>query len=292
MSGPAPAELFGLEIQLGTHTDPGRVREDNEDRLLVFDLRERKPISGESTVTADARSTSILMMVADGMGGVSGGETASQMCVDSIPALFLKHLQTAAGTWREQLRAGMLAAIRETNARILEHAKTDANLTGMGCTLTAAILQRDFLLVAQVGDSRAYLGRFGAVQQLTRDQTVWESLRAQGKDPEKALGQSQFKSMLLQAVGAQAEVEPVFTELELQADDWLVLCSDGLYRVVEPEGFREILNGSADPAGKARELTALANRNGGPDNVSVVVCHVVPEASGRPAGGPGVTVAA
>jgi protein phosphatase len=260
---------------LGAHTDPGQVRSDNEDRLLVFDLRERKPISGESTVTTDARSTSLLMMVADGMGGMSGGEIASQMCVDSIPELFVKHLQTAAGTWREQLRTAMLVAIRETNTRIFENAKTDANLTGMGCTLTAVILQGDFLLIAQVGDSRAYLGRFGAVQQLTRDQTVWESLRAQGKDPEKALGQSQFKSMLIQAVGAQAEVEPVFTELELQADDWLVLCSDGLYRVVEPEGIGEILKGSADPAGKARELTALANRNGGPDNISVVVCHVV-----------------
>jgi protein phosphatase len=158
----------------------------------------------------------------------------------------------------------------------------------MGCTLTAAVIEGDHLLVAQVGDSRAYLGRSGRVQQLTRDQTVWESLRAQGKDPASALGQSQFKSMLLQAVGAQAEVEPIFTELELHAGDWLVLCSDGLYRVVEDDAIGEILAASTDPAAKARALTALANRNGGPDNVSVVVCQVAL----RSAANPGATAAA
>ena len=119
---------------------------------------------------------------------------------------------------------------------------------------------------------------------------MWESLRAQGRDPESALGMSQFKSMLLQAVGAQLEVQPVLTEVELQAGDWLVLCSDGLYRVVEAEQINEILKAASDPAQKARELTALANKNGGPDNVSVVICHVVARSSVD--AGKGVTAAA
>lgn len=281
MSGPAPAELVGFAVRLGVHTDPGQARKDkeNEDRLLLFDLRQRKPISADATLLVDVQSAGILMMVADGMGGMSGGETASQMCVDSVSELFLDYLEGAKGNRREQVRQALLATVRETNQRIFMQSTTDVNLRGMGCTLTAALVERDVLLIAQVGDSRAYLGRAGNVQQLTRDQTVWESLRAQGKDPEKALGQSQFKSMLLQAVGAQIDVEPVFTELELQADDWVVLCSDGLYRVVEDGQIGEILKGAAGPAEKARELTALANKNGGPDNVSVVVCHVVNRAA-------------
>ncbi|MGH9579570.1 MAG: PP2C family protein-serine/threonine phosphatase [Terriglobales bacterium] len=274
MSGPAPAELVGFRARLGTHTDPGQVRGDNEDRLLVFDLRGRKPIAADATQVKDIRSSAVLMMVADGMGGMSGGETASQMCVDSVPELFLDYLEGAKGTPREKVREALLAAIRETNQKIYMAALGDTKLRGMGCTLTAAILEGDHLLIGQVGDSRCYLGRSGQVQQLTRDQTVWESLRAQGKDPEAALGRSQFKSMLLQAVGAQADVEPVFTELELMGGDWLVLCSDGLYRVVESPQIGEILNASSDPAEKARALTALANKNGGPDNVSVVVCNI------------------
>jgi protein phosphatase len=275
MSGPAPAELVGFRARLGAHTDPGQVRSDNEDRLLVFDLRGRKPIVADATQVMDIRSSAVLMMVADGMGGMSGGETASQMCVDNVPELFLDYLEGAKGTPREKVREALLAAIRETNQKIYMEAVADTKLRGMGCTLTATILEGDHLLIGQVGDSRCYLGRSGQVQQLTLDQTVWESLRAQGKDPESALGHSQFKSMLLQAVGAQADVEPVFTEMELMAGDWLVLCSDGLYRVVESPQLGEILSASSDPAEKAKALTALANKNGGPDNVSVVIGHIV-----------------
>lgn len=275
MSGPAPAELVGFRARLGAHTDPGQVRSDNEDRLLVFDLRGRKPIVADATQVMDIRSSAVLMMVADGMGGMSGGETASQMCVDNVPELFLDYLEGAKGTPREKVREALLAAIRETNQKIYMEAVGNTKLRGMGCTLTAAILEGDHLLIGQVGDSRCYLGRSGQVQQLTLDQTVWESLRAQGKDPESALGHSQFKSMLLQAVGAQADVEPVFTEMELMGEDWLVLCSDGLYRVVESPQLGEILSASSDPAEKARALTALANKNGGPDNVSVVIGHIV-----------------
>jgi serine/threonine protein phosphatase PrpC len=275
MSGPAPAELVGFRARLGAHTDPGQVRSDNEDRLLVFDLRARKPIVADATQVQDIRSSAVLMMVADGMGGMSGGETASQMCVDNVPDLFLDYLEGAKGTPRDKVREALLAAIRETNQKIYMEAMGDTKLRGMGCTLTAAILEGDHLLIGQVGDSRCYLGRKGQVEQLTKDQTVWESLRAQGKDPESALGHSQFKSMLLQAVGAQADVEPVFTELELMDGDWLVLCSDGLYRVVEAPQIGEILSASSDPAEKAKALTTLANKNGGPDNVSVVVGNIV-----------------
>jgi len=251
------------------------VRGDNEDRLLVFDVAQRRPLAAETTFVAPLRPAAFLLIVADGMGGMSAGEQASQMCVDVLPEEFVKRLGSGSAPTQEQARAALGEAIVETNRRILERGKSDAKLQGMGCTLTAALLEKSSALVAQVGDSRAYLGRAGEVTQLTLDQTVWESLRAQGKDPEKALGgQSQFKSMLLQAVGAQEGVEPAFTEVNLAPEDWLVLCTDGLYRVVTSENLSEILKAASDPAEKAQALTALANQRGAPDNVSVIVCQV------------------
>lgn len=263
----------GYHVRLGTHTDPGRVREDNEDSLRVFSVAERKSVCADGTYAGPLDHAGLLLMVADGMGGMSGGEQASGMCTEIVPDEFIRRLGSSAPT-REQVRSALAEAVREANRRILERATAEVKLRGMGCTLTSVLLDSRTGLIAQVGDSRAYLGRGGEVTQLTLDQTVWESLRAQGKDPEQALGSSQFKSMLLQAVGAQEDVKPELTELELQPGDWLVLCTDGLYRVVTPEDIREILKAESGPAEKARALTALANQNGGPDNVSVIVCQV------------------
>lgn len=266
----------GYHVRLGTHTDPGRVREDNEDNLRVFSVAERKPIFVDSTYGAALDGSGLLLMVADGMGGMSGGEQASGMCIEIVPHEFVRRLGSGPPSGgREQVRSALTEAVREANRRIHERGSADVKLRGMGCTLTSVLLESRTALIAQVGDSRAYLGRGGEVTQLTVDQTVWESLRAQGKDPETALGASQFKSMLMQAVGAQEDVQPALTDLELQPGDWLVLCTDGLYRVVTPDNIREILKAESGPAEKARALTALANQNGGPDNVSVIVCQVL-----------------
>ncbi len=274
------APLVACQARVGAHTDPGQTRGDNEDRLLVFDLGRGAVLSGEATVVVELQPHPVLLMVADGMGGMSGGEQASQMCVDSLPEKLLHRLGNQGAT-REQLRQALMEAVEETNRIIFNRATSDVQLRGMGCTLTAALLAEDHLMVAQVGDSRAYLGRAGEITQLTRDQTVWESLREAGKDPEAALGKSQFRSMLLQAVGAQETVQVAITEMELEAGDWLVLCTDGLYRVVETQEIAQIVKAKTDPAQKARALTDLANQHGGPDNVSVVVCHVAGKSSER-----------
>lgn len=270
----AATALATFEARVGAHTDPGQVRKENEDRLLVFDPVRRRAVAAEQTIVAELQPHGILLMVADGMGGMSAGEQASQMCVDLLPEKLMNQLDSGKTATREEWRQALVEAVREVNQIIFRLAASDVRLQGMGCTLTAAFLAEDHLLVAQVGDSRAYLGRASEVTQLTRDQTVWESLRAEGKDPEAALGQSQFKSMLLQAVGAQGDVQVAITEMGLQAEDWLVLCTDGMHRVVSPEEIRQVLETKNDPAEKARALTGLANQHGGPDNVSVIVCRV------------------
>ncbi len=266
----------GLEARVGAHTDPGQSREQNEDRLVVFDLKKRAAVDviSEPTVRMKLENGPLLLMVCDGMGGMAGGETASQMCTFQLPPAIVKHLgKSGAGDLEAQQQA-MNAAVQETHRSIYERSRSDEKLRGMGCTLTAALLERNRMLITQVGDSRLYLGREREIAQLTFDQTIWDTLRASGQDPEKTLGKGPWKSTLTQAMGAQANVKPVFSEKELQPEDWLVLSSDGLHRVLNLEDIAEIVWSAGTAGEKARRMVNKTNAGGAPDNVSVIVCHV------------------
>lgn len=262
-----------LEARLGSHTDIGRVRDNNEDSLIVYDLERRRALGGSRPETLSLNPGAVLLVVADGMGGMSGGDQASQMCIEQFPPAVSKLLR-GRGANRRSAQDALSQAIQKTHESIYSRAQADERLRGMGTTLTAALLEGDQMWLAQVGDSRAYLYRAGTLQQLTRDQTVWDALREAGQDPETTLGKGPWKSTLTQALGGQAEVRPVMTELAVHAGDWLLLSSDGLYRAVSEEQIAAILRADTDVAAKARALTAAANEGGGPDNISVIVCQL------------------
>lgn len=275
-NGTAAARVAPLEIHVAARTDVGRVRSNNEDRLLVFDLKRERELSAVKTETVALRPRGVLVVVADGMGGMSAGETASQMTVENFLTSFLERVvpapsQSDAGTL-ENPREAMIEAVRETNARVFARASAEAGLKGMGTTLTAGFIEGEKLYVAQVGDSRAYLLRKGELRQLTRDQTLLASLAEKGGATPQ-MGKA-FKNMLLQAVGAQADVNVALTESPLEDGDWLLLCSDGLHGPVTTEQIFAALSGAGTPEEKAKVLVDQANANGGPDNVSVVVCEV------------------
>ena len=272
-SGAAPAAESSLQLRIGAQTDVGKVRDQNEDRVLVFDLKRLRELSAVGTEIASLRRPGVLLVVADGMGGMSGGETASQMCVENLLTLFLEKLD-AQGDAGSAANSNTLGdAVRSTNDLIYSRATADMKLRGMGTTLTAGFLEDDRMCVAQVGDSRAYLLREGEMTQLTRDQTLLASLKEQGKLPPGGLGK-RWKNMLLQAVGAQENLKVDMSETDLRAGDWMLLCSDGLHGPVEEADMAAIMKEDGTPAEKAKRLTDRANENGGPDNVSVIVCHV------------------
>jgi protein phosphatase len=264
-----------LELRIGAQTDVGKVRDQNEDRVLVFDLKRFRELSAVGTETASLRRPGVLLVVADGMGGMSGGETASQMCVENLLTLFLEKLDAPGEGGHVDAPKTLGDAVRGTNDLIYSRATADMKLRGMGTTLTAAFLEDDRMCVAQVGDSRAYLLRDGEMVQLTRDQTLLASLKEQGKLPPGGLGK-RWKNMLLQAVGAQENLQVALSETDLRAGDWMLLCSDGLHGPVDEADMATIMKGNGTPAEKAKMLTVRANENGGPDNVSVIVCEVVP----------------
>jgi len=178
-----------------------------------------------------------------------------------------------AGT-REECSKALGEALRETHKRIYTTAQSSPEMKGMGTTMTGVVLREDHAWIAQVGDSRAYLGRRNKVTQITRDQTVWESMKKGAEDADAEFSNAPWKNMLSQALGAQEELQVVVTEHDVQYDDWLLLCSDGLYRVVKPEDMAAAFWSSGSPKEKAQQLVALANERGGPDNCSVILCHI------------------
>jgi PPM family protein phosphatase len=144
----------------------------------------------------------------------------------------------------------------------------------MGTTATAAGVLDGAAFVAQVGDSRGYLARDGVVTQLTRDQSLVQRLVDAGALTEEEAESSGHASVILQAVGVQPEVEVELVRQPLLPGDWLVLCSDGLHRVVPGEEIGRILTHGDGPGPACDELVRLANERGGPDNITVVAAHM------------------
>jgi serine/threonine protein phosphatase PrpC len=250
----------------------GRNRDHNEDNHLIFPLAgsDSDHKSGEVSVLS-IKEPGLLLAVADGMGGHLGGEVASSKCVEILAKEIVLKVKEA-GTSHPDLSAALRLAVEATHAAVFAFAQDYAHRQTMGTTLTAALVCGAQAHVAQVGDSRAYLFRQGKITQETEDQTIGNQLAKRGADP--AMLSEQIRESLAQAVGAQSEVNVVITSVDLEPHDLLLLCSDGLYKVVSAEEFVGILSRETSLAEKARQLIARANENGGPDNITVILAEI------------------
>jgi len=230
-------EAFGI-------SDPGCVRNNNEDYYLL------SPQTG-------------LYVVADGMGGAQAGEHASKLAVDTL-ADVISH----AG----QNGAEMLArAFQEANDRVMSAAANDANLEGMGTTLVAALESGAEILIASVGDSRAYVYQGGELMAITEDQTwVHEVGRRLGID-ETSLRTHPMRHVLTMAIGVSPELRVHSYALKPQPGDQILLSSDGLHGVVDAGVIAGALAGNGDLESKCQRLIDSAKQAGGPDNITVVL---------------------
>ena len=273
-----PLDMFegsGASLQVSTiaWTDVGHKRENNEDNFLLFDLYRRMTHVEKAEVTVEVERPGLLLAVADGMGGHQGGQVASQLCVENLPKEVLKKLDSEDGSSSSSVALTM--AVEEINRLILAlHVRLDkraAELEGMGTTLVAALLSGTDVTIALVGDSRAYLLNRSNLKQLTTDQTVANYMAAMqpGFQLDERTGE-----MLVQAVGAQSDVEVVVTTSALEPGDLLLLCSDGLYKVISQNDMLATLQRPGTLRTKAEALISRANLNGGPDNITVVLAEV------------------
>jgi serine/threonine protein phosphatase PrpC len=226
-------------------TDPGRVRRRNEDAYVVDPP---------------------LFAVADGMGGAQAGEVASRLAA----AAFREYREADELQPEERVRA----IIKEANRRIYERARRDSEVSGMGTTVTAALLSDGRVVIGHVGDSRAYRIRDGRLEQLTDDHSLVADLMRSGRlTPEEAEGHPQ-RSVITRALGTDPDVDVDTLVVEAEAGDLFLLCSDGLSTMVsEADMLRTVERaGSLDDA--ARDLVRAANKGGGEDNVTVVLFRV------------------
>ena len=210
-----------------------------------------------------------LFAVADGMGGHKGGETASRMTVDILSRMLRE---------KEPDEALLRQAIDAANRRVRETGKDDSNLTGMGTTMTLLWENPERVIVAQIGDSRAYLLRNGELRQITEDHSVVaELVRKHLITPKMAL-ESPYRNVITRAVGTDASVDAdFFEEKPLPGDLWL-LCSDGLTNMVTDELLQKVLTESESDETAADELLRLALENGGTDNITFLLARVPEEA--------------
>jgi serine/threonine protein phosphatase PrpC/uncharacterized membrane protein len=210
-----------------------------------------------------------LLAVADGMGGHAAGEVASAAAIAALEQL--DGLGVDAGDPEEALRDAM----SDANRTVRDMVAADAELEGMGTTVTAVLVDDEYAWLAHVGDSRAYLYRDGALSQITRDHTFVQQLVDEGRiAPEEASTHPQ-RNLITRVLDGRETLDLDFDRLDLVPGDRLLLCSDGLSAVVSDRSLAEVLAGTT-PDEAVRRLVDLALRGGGPDNVTCIVADLVP----------------
>ena len=236
-------------------SDIGRVREINQDRVLLLD---------------DAGRGAALFAVADGLGGHPAGNVASELAVDTlreeVPARLARH--TPAGE-------ALAEAFRRANGEIRDRAQAPER-SGMATTCTAILVSGREAAIAHVGDSRAYLLRGVEIRQLTTDHSLAAELVRSGSVAPGDAGVHAQRHVLTRALGTDEDVEIDRITVSLRGGDYLVLTTDGLHSGVSAEELAGVIRSTPDPREACRILVGLANARGGLDNASIAVVRVRP----------------
>jgi serine/threonine protein phosphatase PrpC len=234
--------------RVATVTDTGRKRRRNEDAFVC-----EPP----------------LFAIADGMGGAQAGEVASRLAAAAVR-------EGGAGSGGEER---IFELIQEANRRVYDRSSTDPSTSGMGTTMTVALVEDGAVAFGHVGDSRAYLIRDGEMEQLTEDHSLVNELLKSGKlSPEEA-GMHPQKAVITRAVGTDPDVDVDTFTVAAQTGDLFLLCSDGLTDVVAEEEILELVERNREDIDRAlRALVKEANRGGGEDNITVVAFEIADDA--------------
>lgn len=227
----------------GSRTEIGNVREHNEDSLTVLPP---------------------LFAVADGMGGHEAGEVASEITINTLNDLAPQSADA------EALAHAVVAA----NLNVIKAPSQGVGREGMGTTLTAAILEKERLVIAQVGDSRAYLLHNGSLQQLTRDHSLMADMIEAGQLTEAEARVHPNRSVITRAIGSDPHMQPDLYELNVETGDRLLLCSDGICGMIEDHEIASIMRQAPSAQSCADQLVEAALAAGGFDNATAVVVDV------------------
>jgi protein phosphatase len=265
-------------------TDRGKVRRLNEDQYFIAELAKRMivkqtSLQGGGTELRATGQVGYLLVVADGMGGISGGEIASGLAVETISwyvnrtmPWFHRHEEGREAELEADLRVGMQAC-----QKTVSEAARSSNFQRMGTTLTMACILWPRLYVVHAGDSRCYLLRNGKLAQLTKDHTVAQRVVEAGIMTEAQAEKAGYAHTLWNCIsgGPDGGVRPDIYRSQLELGDTLLLCTDGLTRELNDDAIRAAIERAPTLKDAVESLVASANNSGGQDNVTVVAARSV-----------------
>jgi len=251
----------GIRLRSSARSDRGRVRQNNEDNVHLW-----------------AEERHVLAVVADGMGGAVAGEEASRIAIETIHEQMENSIFRSPDDYQnldsDDLADRLSEAIRQANLNIINRAQDMPELKGMGTTVTLAFARRSDVVLAHVGDSRAYLvdGDTGNINQVTSDHSFVQALIDAGHITAQEADSHPMRNVLYRALGQAEDLEvDMYQGVYLHIGDRLVLCSDGLTLHLNSEEIAEAALSSDDPNAISDTLIERANERGGKDNISVIV---------------------
>jgi protein phosphatase len=254
----------GIRLLSSAVTHVGRVRHNNEDNVHLW---------GDDNY--------VLAIVADGMGGAAAGEEASRIAVETVQQHMINGVYTNPHDYEDieeyDLAEKLETAVREANLNILKRAVMRPEFRGMGTTLTMAFTRHTNVILAHVGDSRAYMvdGHDGHISQITTDHSFVQALVDAGHITPDEAENHPMGNVLYRALGQSADLDiDLIQDVRLQVGDRMILCSDGLTLHIKPPEIASIAMSSTDPNTISQQLIDLANARGGKDNISVIVILV------------------
>ncbi|WP_160151659.1 Stp1/IreP family PP2C-type Ser/Thr phosphatase [Microbulbifer sp. ALW1] len=267
-----------IRLAVNGRTDIGQVREENEDSIHCY---------------SDPDHPFAYVVVADGMGGYSGGATASKIAAETLKfqldsLLNATFLACSPNQQQLMLRAALVDAIGSANRKILETKQTCPQFSHMGTTLVVAVIWQDFLIVGHIGDSRAYLWNNYGLQRLTRDHSVVQEMIDAGQLTPQQAHSSQVRNHITRALGVSEQVEATINSWTLKESALLLLCSDGLTEYLNDHTIERVLATYRPALESVYHFIDDANQCGGRDNISAGIIEyccrsdAVAEFSGDP----------
>jgi protein phosphatase len=238
-------------------TDPGRTAKFNQDFIWLDE-------------------SAGIYIVADGMGGQDAGELASELAATTAGQFIAAQLQTQVGSLSAIMVKDLMSeALEAANDKVMAAALEAKQDRPMGAAIVVALVQAPAAYICHAGDARAYLIQHSGVTRLTRDDSWVAQLVAHGLITEEQAEYHPLGHILTKAVGHESPLEPAFTEVAVAPGDWLLLCSDGLWKMIGDEQFLAVLQDpTVTPANAVEALVEAANAAGGKDNISLILIKI------------------
>lgn len=238
-------------MQIEFQTSVGRKRKNNQDTVGVY--KNKKNIT--------------LAIVADGMGGHQAGDTASYLAVTGLGEVWEETMLTQ----KDDVCDWLVDHIQEENARIFDQGSTNPETFGMGTTIVSTVILEDELILAHVGDSRAYIVRDKEIKQLTDDHSLVNELIKTGEISAEMAQNHPKKNILVRSIGVPGEVEVDISLISFKPQDMILLCSDGLTNMLTDDEIKEVMLTDSLLKNRVEKLIELANIAGGTDNITVLI---------------------